>query len=199
MTILYEVHDNLYVNLTNKCPCACAFCLRNNKDQMNNSGSLWLKRDVTFKEAVAEIQKFDMDTYKELVFCGFGEPAEALEVLLEFARYVKEHYKNPIRMNTNGLGNLIHGRNIVPEMKGLIDTVSISLNTPDAEEYHQLVRSKFGEQSFEAVLAFAEECTKYIPQVIMTTVATTITPEEELQCREICDKIGVSYRIRQME
>jgi len=166
---------------------------------MNGSGSLWLDRDVTLEEAVAEIQKFDMTKYKELVFCGFGEPTEALDVLLGLARYVKEHYNNAVRINTNGLGNLIHRRNIVPEMKGLVDTVSISLNTPNAEEYHRLVRSKFGERSFEAMLSFAEECKKYIPYVIMTTVATTITDEEELQCKEMCDKIGVSYRIRPME
>lgn len=199
MTIFYEVYNNLYVNLTNKCPCACTFCLRKSKDQMNGSGSLWLDRDVTLEEAVAEIQKFDMTKYKELVFCGFGEPTEALDVLLGLARYVKEHYNNAVRINTNGLGNLIHRRNIVPEMKGLVDTVSISLNTPNAEEYHRLVRSKFGERSFEAMLSFAEECKKYIPYVIMTTVATTITDEEELQCKEMCDKIGVSYRIRPME
>jgi len=166
---------------------------------MNGSGSLWLERDVTLEEAILELQKFDMTKYKELVFCGFGEPTEALEVLLGLARYVKGHYKNAIRINTNGLGNLIHGRNIAPEMEGLIDTVSISLNTPNAEEYQQLVRSKFGIRSFDEMLAFAKECTNYIPHVVMTTVASTITGEEELQCRSICNKIGVAYRIRPIE
>ena len=80
-----------------------------------------------------------------------------------------------------------------------MDTISISLNTPNADEYHKLVRSRFGEQSFDAMIDFAEECTKYIPNVVMTTVDTTITHEEEKQCQEICDRTGAKYRIRPWE
>lgn len=199
MTILYEVHDNLYINLTNKCPCACTFCLRQNRDQMDDSGVLWLEHDTTLEELIQALQKRDMTPYREVVFCGFGEPTEALEVLLSGARYIKEHYSKPIRINTNGLGNLIHGTDITPRFQGLIDTVSISLNTPNAEEYHKLVRSRFGEQSFDAMLDFAKKCTKTVPHVIMSTVATTITHQEEEACQTICDRIGVTYRIRPWE
>lgn len=199
MTILYEVHDNLYVNLTNRCPCACTFCLRQTRDHMEDSNVLWLEHDPTVQELISAFEAIDMSKYREVVFCGFGEPTEALEVLLEGAKYVKEHCSNPIRINTNGLGNLIHGQDITPRFQGLIDTISISLNTPNAQEYHRLVRSKFGDQSFEAMLDFAKKCIQYIPHVVMTTVSTTISHEEEQECAEICRSIGAEYRIRPWE
>ena len=141
----------------------------------------------------------DFSKYKEVVFCGFGEPTEALDVLKQSAKLIKEKYNMPIRINTNGLGSLVNERDIVPELKGLVDTISVSLNTPNADEYHRLVRSKFGEKSFDAMIDFTKECTKYIPNVVMTTVETTITHEEEKQCQEICDRVGAKYRIRPWE
>lgn len=199
MEILYKVHDNLYVNLTNKCPCACTFCLRQSTDHVGESASLWLEREPSFEEVKETFTDFNMDEYQELVFCGFGEPTEALDVLIKTARYVKNTWDKKIRLNTNGLGNLINGRNIVPELEGLIDTVSISLNTPNADRYHEIVRSSFGDRSFQAMLDFAKECTKCIPNVVLSTVATTITGEEEKECRAICDSIGATYRIRPWE
>ncbi|RHP91821.1 MULTISPECIES: TIGR04100 family radical SAM protein [unclassified Clostridium] len=199
MEILYKVHNNLYVNLTNKCPCACTFCLRQNMDHVGESKSLWLEREPSAEEVIAEFAKFDMSRFNEVVFCGFGEPTEAFEVLKKVAAFVKETYHMPMRLNTNGLGNLVNGRDITPEMEGLIDTVSISLNTPNADRYHELVRSKFGDKSFDAMLGFARSSTKYVPNVVMTTVDTTITKEEEEECRRICDSIGAKYRIRPWE
>lgn len=199
MTIFYEVHNNIYVNLTNKCPCACTFCLRQTRDHMENSHVLWLEHAPSFEEVQEAMKAVDFSKYKEVVFCGFGEPTEALDVLKQSAKLIKEKYNMPIRINTNGLGSLVNGRDIVPELKGLVDTVSVSLNTPNADEYHRLVRSKFGEKSFDAMIDFAKECTKYIPNVVMTTVETTITHEEEKQCQEICDRIGAKYRIRPWE
>ena len=198
-TILYEVHNNLYVNLTNKCPCACTFCLRQTRDHMENSGSLWLEHTPTLEEVVAEFDKFDLNKYGELVFCGFGEPTEALDVLLETARFVKEKYNKPVRINTNGLGDLVNGKEVAPLLKGLVDTVSISLNTPDAKKYQELVRSKFGDVSFDAMLSLAKKCTQYVPNVVLTTVATTLTKEEEEKCAAICKEIGAQYRIRPWE
>lgn len=199
MTILYKVHNNLYVNLTNKCPCACTFCLRQTRDHMEDSGVLWLEKEPTVDEVIADFANFNMDDYDEVVFCGFGEPTERIDVLLEVAAYVKKTYNKPTRINTNGLGNLVNGRDITPELKGLIDTVSISLNTPNNERYYELTRSKFGIGSFDAMIDFAKEAVKYVPHVVMTTVATTITKEEEAECQRICDNIGVKYRIRPFE
>ena len=199
MVILYEVYDNLYVNLTNKCPCACTFCLRQTRDEMNHSGSLWLEREPGVEEVKAEFDKFDMQKYKEVVFCGFGEPTERLEDLLEIAAFVKEKFDKPIRINTNGLSDLIWQKDTAPMYKGLVDTVSISLNTPNKERYYELTRSKFGIDSFDAMLNFAGNVSKYVPHVVLSTVATTLTEEEEKQCAQICKKLGVTYRIRPWE
>ncbi len=199
MVILYEVYDNLYVNLTNRCPCSCTFCLRQTRDEMNHSGSLWLEREPGVEEVKAEFDKFDMQKYKEVVFCGFGEPTERLEDLLEIAAFVKDKFNKPIRINTNGLSDLIWQKDTAPMYKGLVDTVSISLNTPNKERYYELTRSKFGIDSYDAMLNFAGNVSKYVPHVVLSTVATTLTAEEEHQCAQICERLGVTYRIRPWE
>jgi radical SAM enzyme (TIGR04100 family) len=199
MTILYPLHDNLYVNLTNRCPCSCTFCLRQTMDHVGASDPLWLEHEPDFDEVVKAFEQFDMSRYKELVFCGFGEPTERIDLLLQVADYAKEKFHIATRLNTNGLGNLVNDRDITPSLQGRIDTISISLNTPDREEYQRLVRSKFGIESFDAMLSFAKESTKYVPNVILSTVDTTISSEEEEKCRAICDEIGVTYRIRPFE
>lgn len=199
MTILYEVHNNLYVNLTNRCPCACTFCLRQTRSDMGGGDPLWLDHEPGIDEVKDAFSHVDMDNYKELVFCGFGEPTEALDVLIKTARFVKDKYKKPIRINTNGLGNLINNKDILPDLKGLVDTLSISLNTPDEEKYMAICRPKFGSGSFEAMLFFAKKAKNYVPNVVMTTVSGTISKEEEGECQKICDDLGVNYRIRPWE
>ncbi len=166
---------------------------------MNQSGSLWLEREPSVQEVKDEFEKFDMTKYKEVVFCGFGEPTERLEELLEIAGYVKEKFRLPIRVNTNGLSDLIHKKNTAPMFDGCVDTISISLNTPNREEYYRLTRNKFGEEAFDALLKFAENAKRYVPKVILTTVETAITEEEQEECLKICDLLGVSYRIRPWE
>ena len=199
MEILYKVHNNLYINLTNRCPYSCTFCLRQKMDKVGESDTLWLLREPTAEEVIEDFKKWDVDSFDEIVFCGFGEPTEAFDVLKKVAEFIKSKYNKSIRLNTNGVGNLINKRNIAPELKGLIDTVSISLNNPDPEEYAKLVRSKYGEKSFQEMINFAKECKKYVPNVVMSTVDTTISHEEEKKCKEICDKIGAEYRIRPWE
>ena len=90
MEILYKVHNNLYVNLTNRCPYACTFCLRQSMDKIGESNSLWLKKEPSFEEVVAEFSRFDVEKFDEVVFCGFGEPTEAFDVLIKVAAFVKE-------------------------------------------------------------------------------------------------------------
>ena len=199
MEILYKVHNNQYINLTNRCPYSCTFCLRQKMDKVGESDTLWLIREPTAEEVIEEFKKWDVDSFHEIVFCGFGEPTEAFDVLKKVAEFIKSKYNKPIRLNTNGVGSLINKRNIAPELKGLIDTVSISLNNPDPEEYAKLVRSKYGVKSFQEMIDFAKECKKYVPNVVMSTVDTTISHEEEKKCKEICDKIGAEYRIRPWE
>lgn len=199
MTIVYKVHQNAYVNLTNRCSSACTFCLRQNRDRVGESDSLWLDHEPSLEEVKEAFAQQDMSQYQEVVFCGFGEPTERWEVLLQVAKFVKETYHMPIRLNTNGQGNLINQRDITPDMKGLIDTISISLNTPNEEKYNAIVRSEFGDKAFSAMLSFVKEAKVYVPNVILSTVATTITTEEEEQCAKICADLGVTYRIRPWE
>lgn len=199
MTILYKLGDNLYVNLTNQCPCSCTFCLRQTRDHMGDSGTLWLEREPSYEEVIEAFKNFPEDSYKDLVFCGFGEPTERLDLLLKVADYVKEHFHKKIRINTNGLGDLIHGRDITPDFEGRIDCLSISLNTPDKERYLELTRNKFGIESFDALLTFAKNATRHVPEVVLSTVETTLSKEEEEKCRKICEELGATYRIRPWE
>lgn len=200
MTILYNVHNNLYVNITNKCSSACVFCLRQTTDRVGKeSGSLWLEREPSVEEVKDEFKKFDMSTYNEVVFCGFGEPTKRFDDLIEIAKFVKEKYNKLIRVNTNGQGNLINNKDIAPMLKGVVDCLSISLNTPNEERYNELVRSEFGDKAFKAMIDFVKEAKKHVPIIILSTVDTTITKEEEKQCQQICNDLGVTYRIRPYE
>lgn len=199
MEILYRVHNGLYVNLTNRCSSACTFCLRQTMDHVGESNSLWLEREPTAQEVKDEFEKWDLSQFSEIVFCGFGEPTCVLPVLLEVATWLKARTSLPIRVNTNGQGSLIAGRDISGDLAACVDTVSISLNNPDPEQYQQLVRSKFGDKAFPGMLEFAKSCVARGLHVVMTTVDTTISHEEEERCREICQGIGATYRIRPWE
>ena len=199
MTILYEVYNGLYVNITNKCDANCVFCLRNGHEGVYGSNPLWLEREPSVEEVEKEFEKFDMDKYEEVVFCGFGEPTERLADMAEIGRFVKEKYGKKIRVNTNGLSDLLHKRDTAPDFAGWADSVSISLNTPNKEKYYELTKNIFGIDGFDGMLNFAKNVKKYVPDVKMTTVDTTITKEEEAQCRKICDDLGVRYRIRAFE
>ena len=120
-------------------------------------------------------------------------------MLLKVAEWIKDNYNIKTRVNTNGLSDFIHGKDTAPLFEGKIDAVSISLNTPNPERYFELTRNKFGIESFDGMLKFAKNVKKYVPNVAMTTVSTTLTKEEEEECQKICDSIGVTYRIRPWE
>ena len=199
MEILYRVYSGLYVNLTNKCSSACTFCLRQNMDRVGESDVLWLEREPSAEEVIEEFKKRDLSKFTEIVFCGFGEPTCALPVLLEVAGWLKKNTDLPIRLNTNGQGSLIAGRDISGELAECVDTVSISLNHPDPVEYQKLVRSVYGDQAYPGMIDFARKCAEKGMKVVMTTVDTTISHEEEEKCREICENIGAVYRIRAFE
>ena len=199
MTILYKVHNNIYVNITNRCTCSCTFCLRNEKETVGESSTLWLEHEPSVEEVKKEFEKFNMDEYNEVVFCGFGEPTERIDDLIEIAKFVKEKYHKKIRINTNGQGSLSNGKDIAPMMKGVVDIVSVSLNTPNEKRYNEIVRSRFGDQAYQAMLSFVKEVRQYVPEVVLSTVSTTITKEEEEECRKICEDLGVTYRIRPFE
>ena len=199
MTITYPVHNGIYVNMTNRCPCACTFCLRKQSDHVYGSDSLWLEREPTVEEVCDSIDTWDLTKYSEIVFCGYGEPTERLNDLLEVAKYIRSKSDIKIRINTNGLADLIAGEKVAHKLEGLIDTVSVSLNATNKEDYFKLVRPKFGIDSYDAMLSFTRECTKYVPNVIMTVVDEVTSKEEQEKSREICESIGAKLRVRPYE
>ena len=199
MTITYPVNKGLYINMTNRCPCNCTFCLRHNADGVYGSDSLWLDREPTVQEVCDSVDTWDLTQFEEVVFCGYGEPTERLEDLLLVAKYIKDKQDIKIRINTNGLADLIWQKQTAPSLKGLIDTVSISLNTPNKEDYLKVVRPKFGVGSYDAMLNFAKDCTAYVPNVVMTVVDVVTSKEEQEQCRKICENIGARLRVRPFE
>ena len=198
MTIVYRVGGGLYVNLTNRCPCACTFCIRKKAPGAYGADSLWLSREPRPDEVLAAIEKEIPGGADEIVFCGYGEPTERLDALLAVARGVKRaHPQIPIRVNTNGLCDLIAGRPVAAEFKDLVDSLSISLNASSSKEYYKLCRPKFGPESYDAVLRFARDAVQYVPNVVMTIVQTEqCTAEKIEQCREICERIGAKLRVR---
>lgn len=199
MTITYPVKNGIYVNMTNRCPCACTFCLRQNGPGVYGSDSLWLEREPTVQEVCDSLAQWPLNEKDEVVFCGYGEPTERLEDLLEVAAWIKANYQVPVRINTNGLSDLIWGKNTAPMLAGKIDAVSISLNANNAEDYLKLTRSKFGIGSYDAMLTFAKNCTAYVPKVMMTVVDQVTTPEEQAESKRICDSLGVTLRVRPFE
>ena len=196
MTLTYAAESSIYINMTNRCPCACTFCLRHNKDYVFDSDSLWLDREPTVKEVCESIDTWDLTKYKEFVFCGYGEPTERLFDILEVAKYIRSKCDLKIRINTNGLADLIWQQSTAPKLQGLIDVVSISLNATNKEDYLKVVRPKFGIESYEAMLKFAKDCTAYVPSVIMTVVDVVTSKEEQELCRKICESVGATLRVR---
>ncbi len=197
MTLAYPVEDKLYINLTNRCPCACTFCIRNNGDGAYGSDPLWLEREPTLTEMKNAIREMNPEKFTEVVFCGYGEPTEALELLCGAADFVKENYPGiPTRINTNGLSDLINKKPTAPLFEGRFDTVSISLNAGTKEEYLRVTRPKFGEESFEAMQKFALDCKPYVKKVMFTVV--DVIPAEEIEAaKALAERLGIYLRIRE--
>ena len=188
----------IYINITNKCNCACTFCLRNTKE-MNEHNNLWIKKEPTAEEIIAAFEAYDWGNLDEIVFCGFGEPTMCIDVVLEVAKYLKAKHKEvPLRMNTNGSGNRQNGRDITKELKGLIDTISISLNASNAKKYYEITKSRYGEKAYEDMLDFAVECKAYVPNVVLSVV-DCIGEEEIAACKKVCEERGLNLRVRPFE
>lgn len=199
MNISYEIGKKLYLNITNKCPCNCTFCIRNNGDGAYGSDPLWLEHQPTIDEVIANLKTRDLDSYAEIIFCGYGEPTCELEILKTTAAYIRSVSKTPIRLNTNGLGNLVNKRDIAPDFEGLLDTVSVSLNASDSEAYDKVTRPSFkGVDCFEEMLKFAERVKLFVPNT-MLTVVDVIGEEEIAKSQAIADKVGIQLRVREYE
>ena len=201
MTITYQVKQSVYVNLTNRCPCACRFCLRNNGSGVFGSGPLWLEREPTLEEVTASLDGWDYARFREVVFCGYGEPTERLDVLLAAADHLKRRDAAlRVRVNTNGLSDLVNGKPTAALFAGKVDCLSISLNTDDAAEYLDLCRPKFGAAAYPALLAFTKEAAAVVPEVVMTVVGEPVTSlEKQARCRALAESLGARLRVRPYE
>ena len=199
MTITYEYEGALYVNLTNRCDCACVFCLRHNGHKGSiYADDLWLDHEPTVDEALADFRRRDLSQYREIVFCGFGEPMYRADDICAIVDALKAEFPNlpPVRINTNGHANLIHGRDVTPDLTGRIDTVSISLNGSNAAEYCAVTQPKDGEAAWEAMLDFTRRCAKAVPRVVMTIVDKDKTPQDIENCRALAQSLGATLRVR---
>lgn len=188
--IAYAMKNSLYLNITNKCPNNCIFCKRNS-DYMIHGIYLKLSHEPSYEEVIKAAGKIRM--YDEIVFCGYGEPTERLDLLKKLAA----NFKNEgikVRLNTNGLGNLINGRNILPELKGLIDSISISLNASTAKEYKAIANSKFNSEAFREVVSFIHEAKNYIPEVVASVVKLPYLDIEA--CKKLAEDLKVNLKIR---
>lgn len=154
--IIYRYKNQVYFNITNKCPCRCTFCIRNTEDAIGEASNLWFEQEPALEEIYKAIDEFDFSDCNEVVFCGYGEPTMALENLIAVSKYIRERYPFRIRLNTNGLSDLIHKRSTAKEICQAVDSISISLNMPDAASYNEVVRPAYGEKSFDAMLKFGK-------------------------------------------
>jgi TatD DNase family protein len=189
--IAYKIRNSLYLNITNQCSNRCSFCAK--FDNFTVKGhNLLLEREPTQEDIMIAVGK--PEGIDEVVFCGYGEPLIRLDLVKQVAAELKlRGYR--IRINTDGQANMVHGRNILPELAGLVDSISISLNAPDASTYDQICNTPFGEAGFEAVCAFIQTAQQHIPQVIASAV--TIPGIDIEACRRLADKLGVEFRVRE--
>lgn len=194
--IVYTYGNQAYLNITNACPCRCTFCIRNNGDSVGEATTLWFEHNPSIDEIKAEIDAFDFSKYNNsITICGYGEPTCALNNLIDACKYLRSKGIK-IRLNTNGLSDLINKRETAKEICEVIDSVSISLNAPTAEKYNEITKPSFGEKSFDAMLKFAKEC-KECGALVKLTVVDVITKEDIDNCYKLCEEIDIPLRVRE--
>lgn len=197
--IIYRYNNQVYFNITNKCPCRCTFCIRNNGKSVGEADNLWFDTEPSMDEIYKALEEYDFSDCKEAVYCGYGEPTMALEKLLLVSNYMRENHPSiKLRLNTNGLSDLIHKRSTAEEICKAVDSVSISLNMPDAKSYNEVVRPAYGEKSFDAMLKFAQDSHKYLENVRFSVV-DCIGKENVRKCQALADSLSVPLRVRPYE
>lgn len=189
--IAYRIRDSLYLNITNRCTNRCSFCAKF-EDFTVKGHYLLLDHEPGSREVLAAIGSAEGCT--EIVFCGYGEPLLRLDLIKEVAAELKKRNFS-IRINTDGQANLVNGRNILPELSGLVDTISVSLNAADAATYAKLCNPKHGEAAFTAVCDFIKEAGKHIPHVVASAV--TVPGLDIGPIRELAQSLGAEFRERE--
>ncbi|MDO9289216.1 MAG: YchF/TatD family DNA exonuclease [Thermodesulfovibrionales bacterium] len=190
--ITYKIRDSLYLNITNRCTNRCSFCVRFHTDYVKGH-NLRLSDEPTEEELKTAIG--DPSKYREVVFCGYGEPFLRLDLIKSLAMWIKEMGGN-VRINTNGHGNLIHRRNVLPELKGAVDSISVSLDAHDEETYNRICAPAF-KNAFHEIILFMREAKKYIPDIQATVVEMAGVDIEK--CRKITDELGIKLRVRKLD
>jgi TatD DNase family protein len=193
-TIAYELHGNLYLNITNRCTLRCAFCPKFNQEWDVQSYHLRLHHEPSVEELIAAVG--DPKRYREIVFCGLGESTLRLETMLSVARALHARGAR-IRLNTDGLANLVHGRDVTPELARYIDAVSISLNAHDATTYERHCRPKH-DNAFTSVLEFVERAHEHIGDVTVTAI-DGLEGVDIQKCEAIARRLGVKFRRRVLD
>lgn len=194
MNIAYPFEGHLYINLTNRCTNKCKFCIRFTPSGVDGI-DLWLEREPTVEEIKDALVAADFKSYSEIVFCGYGEPMLRWDAVVEVAKFIRSNSDAKIRINTNGHANRAAGKDITPELEGLIDVISISLNAKNAKEYNEICVCDYGEDGFYEMLDFAKKAKQYVPSVVLSVV-DTISKEDIEACRKIAEETGVEYRVR---
>lgn len=189
--IAYRIRNSLYLNITNRCSNRCTFCPK--FDDFTVKGhNLMLDSEPTYEEIMAAIGS--PEGIEEVVFCGYGEPLIRLDLVKQVAGELKRQ-GHCIRINTDGQANQVHKRNILPELAGLVDSISVSLNAPDAATYCRICNSPFGEVGFDSVCDFIRTATGHIPQVIASAV--TVPGVDIEACRNLAVSLGAEFRLRE--
>ncbi len=194
-TYVYVLDGKIYLNLTNKCSNGCDFCVRNERASYYGN-YLWLQKgEPTAAQVIARLNGLgDLTRFKEAVFCGFGEPTYRMDVICEVADFLHEKGLN-VRLNTNGQGNLINKRDIIPELVGKIDLVNVSLNASCYEKYQKICRSMFREAGFDGIVEFAKNC-KRQGIAVRFSIVDCIGEEEVEACKRLAQSVNVPLYIR---
>lgn len=189
----YVIDNALYVNLTQRCPTDCGFCPRDTKPVVQGH-DLTMKQEPSAAEVLADLG--DVSGYDEVVFCGFGESTMRLDVMKEVARALKGKGAKRLRLNTIGLGNLVNGRDIAPELAGLLDAVSVSLNSTDPAQYEKLVRPReeYRGKAWQAMVDFTKSAAERLPEVQMTVV--TVPNVDIAKARAFAESLGAKFHAR---
>jgi len=194
--ITYVIKNSLCINLTNHCTNKCDFCVKERSGGDFQIEDLTFDREPSLDDILFEVSTTNLNQYKEIVFCGYGEPTCRLYDMLTICKKIRELTTTPIRVNTNGHASLILGEDTPPLFKGLVDCVSISLNAADSDTYTKLCHPKFGENTYVGVLKFAREIIKYVPDVYLTVNSDCISEEDVARCAEIAANIGAKFLVR---
>lgn len=203
--IVYRFKNALYINLTNRCPNACVFCLKNKFSMRFHEYNLNLcGKEPSASEVLAEIYKgISSSAIEEVVFCGYGEPTMRLPVLMEIASTLKQQIKDAkikpfkIRLNTLGMGNLVHKRDISGDLASVLDKISISINSPYKEEWLSLVRPKkeYEQDGYESVLDFIKLCAQKMPDVVVSVVDKQGIDIEAV--KKLAAELGAKFYLRE--